>query len=228
MPRGSSRPRDSRTGSTGDLFCEDVDLLAFERSAKQSGYCRIAGLDEAGRGPLAGPVVAAAVVMPEGLLIPGVTDCKQVAEPERERLYDVILLNALSCGVGIADERTIDELNIYQATIVAMERALHAVSPPPDYLLIDALSLPRVSIPQKPLIKGDCRSHSIAAASIIAKVTRDRLMRALHEKFPQYHFHKHKGYGTKEHLSLLRKFGPCEAHRKSFGPVAEMLAGGVP
>jgi ribonuclease HII len=227
MPRGSSRPRDTASGSTDDLFDLESDPHSFERVARSSGYLRIAGLDEAGRGPLAGPVVAAAVVLPPDLFIPGVTDSKQVPEPERERLYDEIRGQSLCFGIGIVDERTIDEVNIYQATIIAMERALQALSPQPDYLLLDAMTLPRVSIPQKSLIKGDCRSHSIAAASILAKVTRDRLMRDLHKKFPQYNFEKHKGYGTKEHVALIQKYGPCDAHRKSFNPVAAMLRGDV-
>jgi len=186
---------------------------------------RIAGLDEAGRGPLAGPVVAAAVILPDGLLIPGLTDSKQVPEQERERLFELIRDQAVCYGIGSADERTIDEVNIFQATIIAMERALKALNPQPDYLLLDAISLPRVPLPQKPLIKGDCRSHSIAAASILAKVTRDRMMRELHEKYPRYNFQKHKGYGTKEHLRLLREHGPCAAHRKTFNPVARLLRG---
>ena len=223
MPRGSSRPRDTASGSTDDLFDLESDPHSFERNARSSGYARIAGLDEAGRGPLAGQVVAAAVVLPPELFIPGVTDSKQVPEQERERLYDVIRGQALCFGIGIVDERTIDEVNIYQATIIAMERAIEALSPQPDYLLLDAMTLPRIAIPQKSLIKGDCRSHSIAAASILAKVTRDRLMRDLHRKFPHYNFEKHKGYGTKEHLALIQKFGPCDAHRRSFNPVAAML-----
>ncbi len=153
-------------------------------------------------------------------------DSKQVPEPERERLFDVIQQHAVSFGIGVVDERTIDEVNILQASLLAMEQALAAMKQPPDYLLLDAVSLPRVKLPQKPLIKGDCRSASIAAASILAKVTRDRLMLDLHAKFPQYNFHKHKGYCTKEHLALLRQYGPCDAHRKSFAPVAEMLSEG--
>ncbi len=229
MPRGRSRPTDPHRNQTGDLFNGSLvcDPLSFERAARNSGFTCIAGLDEAGRGPLAGPVVAAAVMLPDGLLIPGLTDSKQVPETERDRLFDVIREQAVGFGIGIADERTIDEVNILQATIIAMERALEALVPRPDYLLLDALTLPRVAIPQNPLIKGDCRSHSIAAASILAKVTRDRMMMKLHERYPQYHFHKHKGYGTREHLTLLRKHGPCEAHRRSFQPVAEMVRGEV-
>jgi ribonuclease HII len=225
MPRARSRLREAHPDLTADLFGNELecDPLSFERSLREAGYTCIAGLDEAGRGPLAGPVVAAAVVLPVGLLIPGLTDSKQVPEQEREILFDVIQARAVCYGVGIADERTIDRVNILQATIIAMERALQALNPQPDYLLLDAISLPRVPLPQKPLIKGDCRSHSIAAASILAKVSRDRIMRELHKKYPCYNFQKHKGYGTKEHLMLLREHGPCDAHRKTFNPVARML-----
>jgi len=222
MVRGSP-PRKERSAETGTLFEVDCDVLYFERCAREAGSCRIAGLDEAGRGPLAGPVVAAAVVLPEGLLLPGVTDSKKLTPRQREKLYDVITAAAVDYGIGTADERTIDEVNILQATIIAMERALQAIVPPPDYLLIDALTLPRTNLLQKAIIRGDCRSHSIAAASILAKVFRDRLMERLHERYPQYNFQRHKGYGTKEHLDLIRKHGPCDAHRRSFEPVASML-----
>jgi ribonuclease HII len=221
-PRKAHSPKEAKGDLFGDL---PLDPLVFERRVRQDGYRVIAGLDEAGRGPLAGPVVAAAVVLPDGLLIPGLNDSKQVPEQERERLFDVIRELAVCFGVGIADERTIDEVNILQATIIAMERALAQLDPHPDYLLLDALTLPRSALPQMPLIKGDSRSHSIAAASILAKVTRDRLMLELHEKFPRYNFQRHKGYGTREHLALLREHGPCEAHRRSFQPVAGMLSG---
>jgi ribonuclease HII len=225
MPRGRSRTREAHPDRTADLFGDELecDPLYFERSSHKDGYRCIAGLDEAGRGPLAGPVVAAAVVLPVGLLIPGLTDSKQVPEEERERLFDVIRDQAVCYGVGIADERTIDLVNILQATIIAMERALQTLNPQPDYLLLDAIFLPRIPLPQKSLIKGDFRSHSIAAASILAKVTRDRIMQELHIKYPCYNFQKHKGYGTEEHLSLLREHGPCDAHRKTFNPVSRML-----
>jgi ribonuclease HII len=225
MPSGRSRLREAHPERTADLFGNELecDPLYFERSSRKAGYTCIAGLDEAGRGPLAGPVVAAAVVLPVGLLIPGLTDSKQVPEHERERLFEVIRVRAVCYGVGIADERTIDLVNILQATIIAMERALKALDPQPDYLLLDAITLPRVRLPQKPLIKGDYRSHSIAAASILAKVTRDRIMLELHKKYPRYNFQKHKGYGTKEHILLLQEHGPCDAHRKTFHPVCLML-----
>lgn len=225
MPRGGPRTPYFHPDRNGDFFSGEIvcDLQFFERSAREAGYTCIAGLDEAGRGPLAGPVVAAAVVLPDGLLIPGVKDSKQISEKKRERLFDIVREQAICYGIGIADERTIDEVNIYQATIVAMERSLETLHPRPDYLLLDAITLPRVPIPQKPLIKGDCRSHSIAAASILAKVTRDRMMLELHDQYPQYNFRKHKGYGTREHLEALQKYGPCVAHRKTFNPVARML-----
>ena len=227
MPREGARPRDVRVAGRADLPAGVCDLLFFERSACKAGALRIAGLDEAGRGPLAGPVVAAAVVFPEGLLIPDVTDSKQLSEDQRERLYTQITGAAVAYGIGIVDERTIDEVNIREASIIAMERALDAITPAPDHLLIDGnFTLPRIPIPQRPIIKGDCLSHSIAAASILAKVTRDRLMRELHEQYPQYNFRKHKGYGTEEHIELIRLHGPCDAHRKSFQPVADMLRAG--
>jgi ribonuclease HII len=227
MPGGGAIPRVARATGPADLPVVACDLLHFERSARGAGALRIAGLDEAGRGPLAGPVVAAAVVLPEGLLIPGVTDSKQLTEKQRERLYAQIIGAAVAYGIGTIDERMIDAVNIREASILAMERALEVITPAPDYLLIDGnFTLPRVTIPQLSIIKGDCLSHSIAAASILAKVTRDRLMRELHEQYPQYNFQKHKGYGTKEHIELIRLHGPCDAHRKSFQPVAEMLRAG--
>jgi ribonuclease HII len=227
MPPGKPGPGKAQSRFPDDMFGDELvcDPLFFERSARASGYKLIAGLDEAGRGPLAGPVAAAAVILPQGLLIPGLTDSKQVPEAERERLFDIIRSQAVCYGIGIVDERTIDEVNILQATIIAMEKALSALAFQPDYLLLDAITLPRVRIPQKPLVQGDCRSHSISAASILAKVTRDRLMIELHGKYPRYNFHKHKGYATKEHMNLLREHGPCDAHRKSFSPVSEFIRG---
>ena len=224
MPREAARPRQVRTAGGAASSAGACDLLSFERVAREAGALRIAGLDEAGRGPLAGPVVAAAVVIPEGLLLPGVTDSKQLTDVRRELLYDAIVAAALAYGIGSVDERTIDEINIREASILAMERALAAITPPPDHLLIDGNpTLPRVPIPQQPIIKGDCLSHSIAAASILAKVTRDRMMRELHDRYPQYNFKKHKGYGTKEHIELIRLHGPCGAHRRTFQPIADML-----
>lgn len=224
MPRGMLPAGGRRSGRTSGLY----DPLSYEREARKQGYQLVAGLDEAGRGPLAGPVVAAAVILPDGLLIPGVTDSKALSPKQRDRLFGVVSESAIASAVGMADVDTIDRVNIYQATIIAMERAVEALSEAPEYLLIDALALPRIPLPQKAIIKGDSLSHSIAAASIIAKVTRDRLMEELHEQYPQYNFKKHKGYGTAEHLELLRTHGPCTAHRRSFEPVASLCAGGRP
>lgn len=193
----------------------------FETEARWRGYRRVAGLDEAGRGPLAGPVVAAAVVLPRRCALEGLNDSKLVPEPDRERLFEAILDRALGVGIGLASEREIDTLNILEATKLAMSRAVQALAPLPDFLLIDALFLPSVSLPQRPVIKGDGLSMSIAAASIMAKVTRDRLMRDYHRRYPQYNFHSHKGYCTPEHLRLLQEYGPCEIHRRHFRPVVQ-------
>jgi ribonuclease HII len=224
MPRGGARPRENLSAGTQSRSGPVCDPLIFERAARASGHSRIAGLDEAGRGPLAGPVVAAAVILPYGLLIPGVTDSKQLSSQQRERLFQAIVASAVAFGIGIVDERTIDTINILEASILAMERALAGLTVSPDYLLIDGnFTLPRVPLTQQAVIKGDCLSHSIAAASILAKVTRDRLMIELHERYPRYNFRKHKGYGTREHIALIREFGPCEAHRRTFEPVASIL-----
>jgi ribonuclease HII len=193
----------------------------FEAEARWCGYRRVAGLDEAGRGPLAGPVVAAAVILPRRCLFQGLNDSKLVAEPDRERLYGDIIERALGVGIGLASEREIDALNILEATKLAMRRAIQALAPLPDFLLIDALFLPSVPLPQRPIIKGDGLSVSIAAASIMAKVTRDRLMRDYHRRYPQYNFQSHKGYSTAEHLRLLEEYGPCEIHRRHFRPVVQ-------
>jgi ribonuclease HII len=195
----------------------------FEQEARRCGYRRIAGIDEAGRGPLAGPVVAAAVILPVHARLAGVDDSKQLSEAERERLYPAILDQAVGVGIGLADAGEIDSLNILEATRLAMRRAIDNLTPAPDYLLIDAVTLPAVRIPLRPIVKGDALSLSIAAASIIAKVTRDHLMSAYHATFPQYNFLSHKGYGTAEHLQMLAQFGPCSIHRRTFAPVREVI-----
>jgi ribonuclease HII len=195
----------------------------FEQEARRCGYRRIAGIDEAGRGPLAGPVVAAAVILPVHARLAGVDDSKQLSEAERERLYPAILDQAVGVGIGLADAGEIDSLNILEATRLAMRRAIDNLTPAPDYLLIDAVTLPAVRIPLRPIVKGDALSLSIAAASIIAKVTRDHLMSAYHATFPQYNFLSHKGYGTAEHLRMLARFGPCSIHRRTFAPVREAI-----
>ncbi|MDH4099953.1 MAG: ribonuclease HII [Nitrospirota bacterium] len=198
---------------------EVPDLYRFEREAAAGGFRMVAGVDEAGRGPLAGPVVAAAVILnapPGEPLIEGLNDSKQLSAARREALYPLIMEKALSVGVGIVDATEIDRINILQATIVAMKQAIAGLSASPDFVLLDALTLPDFLIPQKGIIKGDASSASIAAASIVAKVTRDRMMDELHQRFPQYGFNVHKGYGTRLHLDRLREHGPSDIHRKSF------------
>jgi ribonuclease HII len=191
----------------------------FEQAARRCGYRRVAGIDEVGRGPLAGPVVAAAVILPTRHRLVGLNDSKQLSERERERLYTAIREHAVGMGIGWADVAEIDQLNILEATRLAMRRALDQLDPPPDYVLIDAVVIPGVRAPARPIIKGDSLSVSIAAASIIAKVTRDRLMATYHDLFPEYGFLSHKGYGTAEHLERLARHGPCSIHRRSFAPV---------
>jgi len=197
------------------------DVFAFERAASEGGFCAIAGLDEAGRGALCGPVVAAAVILFKNQRIPGVDDSKQLTHLRRQRLYGEILQSARAVGIGLARAGEIDRINILEATRVAMGRAVGRLRAIPDYLLIDALRLPAVSIPQQAIIKGDCLSHSIAAASIIAKVTRDRIMAVWHRRYPQFGWDTNKGYGTERHLLALREFGPCPIHRKTFRGVCD-------
>ena len=191
-------------------------LLEYERAGYLMRYKYIAGLDEAGRGPLAGPVVAAAVIMDKGVTIPGVNDSKKLSEAKREYLYEMIVSKAISYGVGIVDEKKIDEINILNATYLAMETAISQLMTKPDYMLLDAVKLKNIDIPQLAIIKGDALSHSIAAASIIAKVTRDRIMIAYDNQYPQYGFAKHKGYGTKQHMDAIREFGILPIHRLTF------------
>lgn len=193
-----------------------VPDLTYEYEAYRQGYKYIAGIDEAGRGCLAGPVVAAAVILPVGLTIAGVNDSKKLTPSKREFLFEIIKRCAVSTGVGVVGNEDIDRINILRATIKAMEMAIKELNIPPDFLLIDAVSLSDVDLPQSSIIKGDSKSISIASASIIAKVTRDMLMVREHSIFPQYNFIKHKGYGTKEHMERLKQFGPSVIHRKSF------------
>lgn len=201
--------------------------LEEEERLKLQGHMFIAGLDEAGRGCLAGPVVAAAVVLPLAedclRLFAGVRDSKQLSAAQRERLYPVIMERAVGVGVGVISVEWIDRYNILRATRLAMQQALAGLSLRPTYLLLDALKLPAVRLPQLALIKGDARCLSIAAASVIAKVTRDRLMLVLDEQYPGYGFARHKGYGTVEHQRALAKMGPSPAHRRTFAPVRLLL-----
>jgi ribonuclease HII len=191
-------------------------LLEYESELWARGIDRIAGIDEAGRGPLAGPVVAAAVVFPRGAFIEGVRDSKTVPLKEREALYDLILANADSVGLGVSDEKTIDRINILQATYLAMREAVSRLSMEPEHILVDGRGLPVTGLPETAIVQGDRKSFTVAAASIVAKVTRDRIMAGYDVQYPQYGFSRHKGYGTKAHVRAITEFGYCELHRRSF------------
>ncbi len=188
----------------------------YERAAWRSGFPRVAGVDEAGRGPLAGPVIAAAVILNPEQRIKGLQDSKLLPPAQREILFEQILERAIAVGTGVVDPQTIDRVNILEATRLAMLEALSRLCPHPHLVLIDALRLSALAYPQKSLVRGDRRSASIAAASIVAKVTRDRLMVEADRLFPQYGFRRHKGYPTPEHLAALRHHGPCPIHRRTF------------
>ena len=193
-----------------------IDLWRYEREAFGAGLKLVCGVDEAGRGPLAGPVCAAAVILPPELEIPGLNDSKKLTDKKRRELYDVITAQAVTYGIAFASEQEIDEINILQATFLAMERAMQKLSPPSELALIDGNRAKDFGLPVRTIVKGDSLSASIAAASILAKVTRDRLMEEYDAQYPQYGFAVHKGYGTKRHYEALREFGPCPIHRQSF------------
>ena len=188
----------------------------YEHRAMEQGYTAVCGIDEAGRGPLAGPVFAAAVILPPDCDIPGLNDSKKLTEKKREALFDVILEKALAWFVASSSEREIDDLNILAATFLAMKRAVDGLAVPADYALVDGNRDPKLAIPSETVIKGDSRSMSIAAASVLAKVSRDRYMLELAQYYPQYQFEKHKGYGTKLHYEMLKEHGVSDVHRRSF------------
>lgn len=192
------------------------DPFLYEGLARRAGYSLIAGVDEVGRGPLAGPVVAAAVILPQDLELPGVHDSKKMTAKARDKAFPVIQQAAIAVGIGVASHEYIDEFNILKASLEAMRRAIKALEPEPEMLLIDGIHPVPLVIPQKCLKKGDQISRSISAASVIAKVYRDRIMRSCHEMYPVYGFDKNKGYGTSQHLVALKRFGPCPLHRLTF------------
>lgn len=193
-----------------------IDWLKYENEAKADGFNVVCGIDEAGRGPLAGPVCAAAVILPDGCIIDGVNDSKKLTEKKREQLFDVIKETAVAYSIATADEKEIDKINILQATYLAMNRAFCGLSVRSDMALVDGNRDPGLGIPTRTIVKGDANSMSIAAASILAKVTRDRFMLEMDKKYPEYQFAKHKGYGTKLHYEMLDKYGPSEIHRMTF------------
>ena len=195
----------------------------FEKKYWEAGFDNIAGVDEAGRGCLAGPVIAAAVILPKNIIIPKLDDSKKLSSKTREKLFPIIKEKAISYGIGIVDNNVIDKINILQATYRAMRLALYDLYPKPNFVLVDGRKIPELKFPQLGIIKGDSKSLSIAAASVLAKVTRDNLMVEFSQNHPVYKFEKNKGYGTKEHLSALKTFGICNIHRKSFEPIKSDL-----
>lgn len=198
------------------------DLYLYEKELIKEGITLIGGIDEVGRGPLVGPVVAACVILPLNYKLKGLTDSKKLTEKKREKFYEILQKDAISIGIGIIDEKIIDEINIYEATKKAMITAVNNMSIKPEHVLIDAMKLD-IEIPSTSIIKGDSKSLSIAAASVIAKVTRDRMLITLDEKYPMYDFIHNKGYPTKKHLEAIEKHGIIKEHRKSYGPVKDYL-----
>lgn len=194
----------------------DFDWYAWERQAESAGHGPVCGIDEAGRGPLAGPVCAAAVILPLDCFIPGLNDSKKLTEKKREALFPVICEQAVAWGIGWASAQEIDEINILQATFLAMKRAVEELKLQPGWALVDGNRMPPLAIPGETVVKGDAQCASIAAASILAKVSRDRLLREWDERYPQYGFGKHKGYGTKAHYEAIRQYGLLPIHRRSF------------
>ena len=199
-----------------------VDLKQYENDLYKEGYKYIAGVDEVGRGPLVGPVVAACVVLPFDFVLDGLNDSKKLTEKKRDIYYDIIMDKALGVGIGIVDEKEIDRINIYQATKVAMKIAISNVKCHIDYVLIDAMPL-ELSVPSLPIIKGDAKSLTIAAASVIAKVTRDKMMYELDKEYPEYGYKKHKGYPTSAHIAALKVHGVKPFYRMTYGPVSDLI-----
>jgi ribonuclease HII len=200
-----------------------VDLLKYEKELYKKGITLIGGVDEVGRGPLVGPVVAACVILPKNYKLEGLTDSKKLSEKKREKFYDIIKRDAISVGVGIVDHKTIDEINILEASRLAMKLAIEDLSVKPEYILSDAMKLDNQDIPYTDIIKGDALSLSIAAGSVIAKVTRDRMMYELDKEHPEYGFAKHKGYPTKEHIENVKKYGVLENYRLTYKPISEII-----
>lgn len=200
----------------------EVDLLSFENNLYNEGINFIAGVDEVGRGPLVGPVVAAAVILPKGYRLEGLTDSKKLSEKKRDAFYEIIMRDAVAVGVGVKSNNVIDEVNIYEATKLAMKDAINNLSVKPEHVLIDAMPL-ELDVPTTSIIKGDALSESIAAASVIAKVTRDRMMYELDKEYPEYGFGRHKGYPTKEHIKNVKQYGLLDNYRFTFKPISALI-----
>lgn len=201
---------------------EIIDNLKYEKELYSEGIELIAGVDEVGRGPLIGPVVAAAVILPKNYKLDGLTDSKKLSEKKRDMYYEIIKRDAIAIGIGIKDENVIDEVNIYEATKLAMKEAIEKLNVKPEHILIDAMPL-ELDIPTTSIIKGDMLSESIAAASVIAKVTRDSMMYELDKKYPEYGFGSHKGYPTKKHIEAIEKYGLIDGYRKTYAPIKNMI-----
>ena len=200
-----------------------VDLLKYEKELYKKGITLVGGVDEVGRGPLVGPVVAACVILPKNYKLDGLTDSKKLSEKKREKFYDIIRRDAISVGVGIVDHKTIDKINILEASRLAMKLAIEDLSVKPEHILSDAMKLDNQDIPYTDIIHGDALSLSIAAGSVIAKVTRDRMMYELDKEHPEYGFAKHKGYPTKEHIENVKKYGVLENYRLTYKPISEII-----
>ena len=217
-----NRSKDKKIITKLDLLLGSNDNYRYERKLNKEGYKLIGGVDEVGRGPLVGPVVAACVILPVDYKLEGLTDSKKLSEKKREEFYDIIMRDAIAVGVGEISAKVIDEVNIYEASKLAMLEAIKSMKVKPDYLLIDAMKLD-IDIKQESIIKGDFLSQSIAAASVIAKVTRDRMMVELDKKYPEYEFAKHKGYPTKRHVELIKKYGVLDNYRFTYRPVCDLI-----
>ncbi len=202
---------------------EKLDLYQYERNLWEQGIELVAGMDEVGRGPLIGPVVTACVILPKDFYLKGLTDSKKLSEKKREEFYSYIMEHALSIGIGMMDEKVIDEVNIYEATKLAMYQAVQNSKVVPEHVLIDAMKLEKLPMPSTSIIKGDSKSISIAAASVVAKVTRDHMMIELGKKYPMYGFESHKGYPTKKHIEAIQKYGLIDGYRLTFQPIASMV-----
>lgn len=201
---------------------EEIDLLKYEKEAYDNGYSLIGGIDEVGRGPLVGPVVSACVILPKNYHLEGLTDSKKLSEKKRDKYYEIIKKDAISIGIGIIGPKIIDEVNIYEATKLAMYNAINDCKVLPEYILIDAMKLD-LNIPTNSIIHGDALSESIAAASVIAKVTRDKMMYELDLEYPMYGFKNHKGYPTKKHIEAIQKYGVLDNYRFTFHPVCDLI-----
>ena len=201
----------------------EIDNRQYENELYSKGYKLIGGIDEVGRGPLVGPVVTACVILPEDFALDGLTDSKKLSEKKRDMFYDIIMEKAISVGIGIMDEDVIDKVNIYEATKLAMYQAVDNMSVKPDYILIDAMKLDKLDVQSTSIIKGDLKSITISAASVIAKVTRDRMMYDLDKIYPEYGYASHKGYPTKKHIEAVKKYGVKDFYRFTFSPISEII-----